>query len=68
MADASDPHHHTKKMHDALMDLAKHMREDIDKVNEPKFRAMFETGAEVLTGLAKAFSDYDQKQEKAWAA
>jgi hypothetical protein len=63
----SDPHHHTQKMHAALTDLAKHMREDIDKVDEPKFRAMFETSAEVLTGLAKAFSDYDQKQEKAFS-
>jgi hypothetical protein len=27
---------------------------------------MFETSAEVLTGLKKAFSDYEQKSESAW--
>ena len=27
---------------------------------------MFETAAEVLTGLKKAFSDYEKKNEKAW--
>ena len=29
-------------------------------------KAMFETAAEVLTGLKKAFSDYEQKNESAW--
>jgi hypothetical protein len=27
---------------------------------------MFETSAEVLGGLVKAFSDYEQKNESAW--
>jgi hypothetical protein len=27
---------------------------------------MFETSAEVLVGLKKAFSDYEQKDEAAW--
>jgi len=27
---------------------------------------MFETSAEVLTGLAKAFDDYERKNEAAW--
>jgi len=27
---------------------------------------MFETSAEVLSGLEKAFKDYEQKNEKAW--
>jgi hypothetical protein len=27
---------------------------------------MFETSAEVLTGLKKALSDYEQKKESAW--
>jgi hypothetical protein len=41
-------------------------REDIGKVDEPRFRAMFETVAEVLGRLVKAFRDYQQKSEKAW--
>jgi hypothetical protein len=42
------------------------MREDVDKVDDPKFKAMFETSAEVLGGLVKAFSDFEQKNEAAW--
>jgi hypothetical protein len=39
---------------------------DIDKVDEPQLKAMFETAAEVLGGLLKAFSDYERKNESAW--
>jgi hypothetical protein len=31
----------------------------------PKLKAMFETSAEVLAGLTKAFSDYERKNENA---
>ena len=41
-----------------------HLREDIRKVDEPQLKAMFETSAEVLTGLAKAFDDYERKNER----
>jgi len=37
------------------------LREDIKKVDEPQLKAMFETSAEVLGGLRKAFQDYEQK-------
>jgi hypothetical protein len=43
-----------------------HLRQDIDKVDEPQLKAMFETSAEVLTGLVKAFDDYEKKNESAW--
>jgi hypothetical protein len=46
--------------------LIDHLREDIGKVTEPKAQALFETSAEVLTGLAKASDDYEQKNEAAW--
>ena len=42
------------------------LREDIEKVDEPQLKAMFETSAEVLGGLEKAFKDYEQRNEKAW--
>jgi hypothetical protein len=61
-----DPLHHTQKMKQRLSETADHLRDDIDKVDEPQLKAMFETAAEVLTGLKKAFSDYEQKKEKAW--
>ena len=62
----TDPVFHTRKMRQRLEDTLKHMREDIELVDEPKFQAMFETSAEVLSGLMKAFSDYEQKNETAW--
>ena len=68
MAAAADrnPRHHTQKMQKALQQIKDHLREDIEKVDEPQLRAMFETSAEVLGGLIKAFSDYEKKNESAW--
>jgi hypothetical protein len=51
-----------------LQETIDHLREDIAKVDEPQLKAMFETSAEALTGLRKAFSDYEQKNEPAWRA
>jgi hypothetical protein len=61
-----DPRHHTQKMQKALQDIKDHLRDDIEKVDEPQLKAMFETAAEVLGGLIKAFRDYEQKNESAW--
>lgn len=63
-----DPRHHAQKMQKAFDDLKDHLREDIMKVDEPQAKAMFETAAEVLAGLAKTFRDYEQKSESAWRA
>ena len=57
---------HTQKMQKRLKDTITDLRQDIDDVEEPKLRAMFETSAEVLGGLVKAFQDYEQKNETAW--
>jgi len=62
----TDPRHHTQKMQKRLQETMDHLREDVTKVEEPQLRAMFETAAEVLGGLKKAFSDYEQKSEPAW--
>jgi hypothetical protein len=61
-----NPQHHVEKMKSRLQEIATHMREDIKKVDEPQFKAMFETSAEVLGGLIKAFGDYEKKSEAAW--
>ena len=68
MASAADrdPRHHTQKMKKRLNETIAHLREDVEKVDEPQLKAMFETAAEVLGGLVKAFSDYEQKNESAW--
>ena len=62
----SHPRVHTQKMQKALKDIQTHLREDIGKVKEPKLQAMFETSAEVLGGLMKAFQDYEKRNEAAW--
>jgi uncharacterized membrane-anchored protein YhcB (DUF1043 family) len=64
--DEKNPRHHTQKMQKALQQIKDHLREDIEKVDEPQLKAMFETSAEVLGGLIKAFRDYEQKNESAW--
>jgi hypothetical protein len=61
-----DPRHHTQKMQKRLRETIRHLREDIEKVDEPQLKAMFETSAEVLGGLVKAFHDYEAKNESAW--
>ncbi len=68
MASASDrnPQHQTQNTKKRLEETVTHLREDIKKVDEPQLKAMFETSAEVLTGLTKAFSDYEKKNEAAW--
>jgi hypothetical protein len=63
-----DPQHHTQKMQKKLQEMQDHLRQDIEKVDEPQLKAMFETSAEVLGGLCKAFRDYEQKNESAWRA
>jgi len=61
-----DPFHHTRRMQQRLQEVMDHLREDVTKVDEPQLKAMFETAAEVLGGLKKAFHDYEQKNEPAW--
>jgi len=63
-----DPRHHTRKLEQRLQETIDHLREDIGKIEEPQAKAMFETSAEVLGGLVKAFHDYDAKNESAWRA
>ncbi|MHB8487485.1 MAG: hypothetical protein ACYDCM_17365 [Candidatus Acidiferrales bacterium] len=63
-----DPRHHTQKIKQMLNDTATHVREDVSKVSDPKAQALFETTAEVLKGLEKAFDDFEQKSEPAWKA
>jgi hypothetical protein len=63
---ADEPRHHVEKMQKRLKETMDHLRADIEKVDEPRLKAMFETSAEVLGGLAKAFRDYERKNESAW--
>ena len=49
-----------------LTDVINHAREDVNKIRDPKAAALFETTAEVLIGLRKAYEDYELKNEQAW--
>ena len=65
-ADERDPHRHVRNVEGRFQELIDHLREDVQKIDEPRAKALFETSAEVLGGLKKAFQDYDSKNEPAW--
>lgn len=65
---ARDPAAHTRNVCQRLAEVREHLRRDIEVVEEPQFRAMCETAAEVIGGLEKTFSDYEKKNETAWQA
>jgi hypothetical protein len=61
----SEPRYHTSNVKRMIDELVQHLREDTSKFDEPKAQAMFETSAEVLLGLRKAFDDYETGSESA---
>lgn len=61
-----DARHHVSKLRDMLDEIAQHARHDIDKVSDPKAQALFETTAEVVLGLRKAYDDFEEGTEAAW--
>jgi hypothetical protein len=61
-----DPKAHTANVRKEFRLLIDHLRGDIDKIEEPKAQALFETTAEVIRGLDTAFKHYEEKSEKAW--
>jgi hypothetical protein len=63
---SKSPEDHARACEHRIEELRNHLRTDIEKVHEPRMQAMFETAAEVLGGLAKAFRDYREKQETAF--
>lgn len=62
----NDFRHHTMKIRGMLADVARHAREDISKIDNPKAQALFETTAEVLSGLVRAYEHAEEKSEPAW--
>jgi hypothetical protein len=61
-----DPREHTAQLGRALKELSDHLRRDVEKVDDPKAQALFETSAEVLDGLQKAYRDFEARREGAW--
>jgi hypothetical protein len=63
---SKDPRAHTANIRAEFRELVGHLREDVKKVEEPKAQALFETAAEVISGLETAFKHYEEKSEDAW--
>ncbi len=61
-----DPRVHARNIKRELHELAGHLRRDVERVEDPRAQALFETTAEVVLGLEKAFGDFDQRNEPAW--
>jgi len=61
-----NPIRHTQKIKVRMRQLIAHLRKDVERIPQPKAQALFETSAEVLTGLVKAFDDYEKGSEAAW--
>lgn len=62
----SDPRYHTQNVGRMMQDLINHLREDVEKVDDPQAKALFEVSAEVLAGLQRSFEHFETKSEKAW--
>jgi hypothetical protein len=63
---SSDSREHTKNIRQMLDDLITHARGDIEKIDDPQAKVLFETTAEVLIGLKTAFQHYESKSESAF--
>jgi len=62
----SDPRLHAQRTQQRLREEIEHLRQDVERVQEPQLKAIFETSAEVLGGVVKAIQDYERKNEPAW--
>jgi len=60
-----DPRYHTRNIKARLTETIDHLRKDIEKVDDPKAQALFETTAEVLKGLVTSYEHYEAKRP-AW--
>lgn len=60
-----DLRHHTQDMQRRSEEMIDHLRADIEKMDEPQLKGIFETSTEVLGGLKKTFSDCESKSQSA---
>ena len=61
-----DPKVHSQHLQHQLAELIEHLRLDGSLLADPRFGALLETSAEVLTGLKAAFNHFDEEKERAW--
>jgi hypothetical protein len=64
--ESSDPKEHAQYIERCIYELKLFCHDEISSVEDPKAKALFETTAEVLGGLEKAYSDYQSENLGAW--
>ncbi len=67
MANKEKASEHTPKVRQMMKDLVDHLKSDIEKIDNPQEKAIFETSAEVIGGLMKTLEHYEKKSEPAWS-
>ena len=60
------PREHAERIAHLVHEAADEAKADIERVNDPKAQALFETVREVLNGTSKALEDYAQQREPVW--
>ncbi len=60
------PLYHTRRFKVEMGRLVDDLRSDLGQVTDPRLQALLETAAEVIGGLAKAFGDFEARNEAAW--
>jgi hypothetical protein len=73
IANQGDPHLRLQHIRIRLCDVIAHLRADAHDLDEPQLRAIFDTSAEVLSGLVTALDRYEQARSEetrapAWQA
>ena len=64
---AESPIQHTRKLKGQMRVLLAHLHNDIANVNDGEARELFETAAETITVLVKAFEDYEKNLQEPWS-
>jgi hypothetical protein len=63
--ETSNPKVHAANIEQTLTEIIDHLRGDIENVDEPKAKVLFETSADVLIGLRTAYQHYQSGSEPA---
>ena len=63
---SKDPRAHTANVRKEFRILIDHLRGEFEKIDDRKAQALFETAAEVISGLDTAFEHYEEKSESFW--
>ena len=56
----------TDQVYSLMKDLVQKLRNDLTKTDDLQEKAIFETSAEVISGLMKTLEDFKKKEEPAW--